>query len=55
MEPMPDVPDDEAATLLDQAEDIINTVGPDVLAEVEAERLRSERSSSRKRWWRRKS
>jgi hypothetical protein len=54
MESMPDVPDEEAATLLDQAEDIINTVGPDVLAEVEAERLRSERSSSRKRWWRRK-
>ena len=54
MENMPDVPDEEAATLLDQAEDIINTVGPDVVAEVEAERLRSERSSSRKRWWRRK-
>ena len=28
IEPMPDVPGDEAAALLDQAEDIINAVGP---------------------------
>src|ERR1700679_701883 len=55
MEPMPDVDVDVAATLLDQAEELLNTVGPDILAEVEAERLRSELSSSCKRWWRWKS
>ena len=31
---MPDVPGDEAAELLDQAEDIVNAVGPEMLAEV---------------------
>ena len=34
LEPMPDVPGEEAAELLDQAEDIVNAVGPEVLAEV---------------------
>ena len=34
---MPDVPGAEAAELLDQAEDIINSVGPEVIAEVEEE------------------
>ena len=34
---MPDVPGEEAAKLLDQAEDIINAVGPEVLAEVRKE------------------
>ncbi len=34
LEPMPDVPGDEAAALLDQAEDIVNAVAPGVLAEV---------------------
>jgi hypothetical protein len=46
---MPDVPGDEAAALLDQAEDIINAVAPDVLAEVRKEDERDGR-----RWWRRK-
>ena len=50
LEPMPDVPGEDAAALLDQAEDIINAVGPDVLAEVRKE---DERKSGRK-WWRRK-
>ena len=36
LEPMPDVPDGEAASLLDSAEDIINAVGPQVVSEVEA-------------------
>ena len=39
LEPMPDVPGDEAAALLDQAEDIVNAVAPDVLAEVRGEGL----------------
>jgi hypothetical protein len=52
LEPMPDVPGPEAAELLDQAEDIVNAIGPEVLAEV---RLQDEREERRQgRWWRRK-
>jgi len=51
LEPMPDVPDDEAASLLDQAEDIVNAVGPDVIAEVEADEAKDERKQGR--WWHR--
>ena len=46
LEPMPDVPGEEAAELLDQAEDIINAVGPDVLAEVRKEDERNERRTA---------
>jgi len=46
---MPDVPGPEAAALLDQAEDIINAVGPEILADVRAEDAKSGR-----KWWRRK-
>ena len=49
LEPMPDVPGDEAAALLDQAEDIVNAVAPDVLADVRKEDERSGR-----KWWRRR-
>ncbi len=52
LEPMPDVPGEEAAKLLDQAEEIINTVGPEVLAEVRKEDEREERREQR--WWRRR-
>jgi hypothetical protein len=52
LEEMPDVPGDEAAKLLDQAEDIINAVGPDVLADVRKQDEREERKGQR--WWRRK-
>jgi hypothetical protein len=38
--------------VLDQAEDIINAVGPDVLADVRKEDERQERKDQR--WWRRK-
>ena len=51
LEPMPDVPDDEAASLLAQAEDIVNAVGPDVIAEVEADEAKDERKQGR--WWHR--
>jgi hypothetical protein len=51
LEPMPDVPDAEAAALLDDAEDIINAVGPEVLADVEKEEAKDERKQGR--WWRR--
>ncbi len=36
----PEPPSPDAALLLDQAEDIVNLVGPDVLAEWEVERAR---------------
>ena len=49
---MPDVPGEEAAKLLDQAEDIINAIGPEVLADVRKEDEREERRGNR--WWRRK-
>jgi hypothetical protein len=49
---MPDVPGPEAAELLDQAEDIVNAIGPQVLAEVREEDEREERRQGR--WWRRK-
>ncbi|HLH29194.1 MAG TPA: hypothetical protein VKW77_09765, partial [Acidimicrobiales bacterium] len=51
VEPMPDVPDGEAVRVLDQAEDIVNAVGPEVLAEVRAEDADEERRG--RRWWRR--
>jgi hypothetical protein len=50
---MPDVPDEEAAKLLDQAEDIINAIGPEVLAEVRKDDERKERKEGG-RWWRRR-
>jgi hypothetical protein len=55
-EDMPDVPDEEAAKLLDQAEDFINAIGPEVLAEVESEEHRTERKQQhrQRRWWPRK-
>ena len=52
LEPMPDVPGEEAAKLLDQAEDIVNAAGPDILAEVREEDAREGRRDNR--WWRRK-
>jgi len=52
LEPMPDVPGEEAAKLLDQAEGIINAVGPDILAEVRDEDEREQRKNGG--WWRRK-
>jgi len=49
---MPDVPGEEAAELLNQAEEIIDAIGPEVLAEVRKEDEREGRRDSR--WWRRK-
>jgi hypothetical protein len=49
LESMPDVPGEDAAKLLDQAEDIVNAIGPEVLADV---RKDDERKNGR--WWRRR-
>jgi len=46
--------DDSVARLLDEAEEIINSAGPSVLAEVHAQR-RHEAAPRWKRWWRRRS
>ncbi len=54
--PTPDEPpglgegDDRVARLLDEAEDIVNAVGPSLVAEVEAERARAQRPFWR-RWF----
>jgi len=57
----PDEPSDvldrepeSVAALLDEAEDIVNSAGPGIMAEVEADRLRADTPRWR-RWMRRKS
>jgi len=52
LEAMPDVPVDEAARLLDQAEDIINAAGPEIVAEVRKEDELQGRTG--RHWWNRK-
>ncbi len=52
VERMPDVPDADAAELLDQAEDIVNAAGPEILAEVRTEDERKGRAG--RHWWNRK-
>lgn len=42
--------DEHAINMLDQAEDILNAVGPEIVAEVQAERQRKQQSK-RRRWW----
>lgn len=59
--PTPDAPssvgeDGSISALLDEAEDIINSVGPEVRAEVEREREKQARregrgASGKRRWW----
>ncbi len=40
--------DDDAVRLLDNAEDILNAAGPEIIAEVQAQRAASHQ---RRRWW----
>ncbi|HEY7071440.1 MAG TPA: hypothetical protein VH479_15035 [Acidimicrobiales bacterium] len=44
--------DGSVAALLDEAEEIVNAAGPDIMADIQAEQVRS--SSSRWRIWRRR-
>ena len=44
VEDEPDEPPGDVAALLDEAEDIVNAAGPEIVAEVEAQR-------SGRRWW----
>jgi hypothetical protein len=39
----PGVEDGSAAAILDEAENVVNTIGPSIFAEVEAERAKSQR------------
>ncbi len=43
----------DLAKLLDEAEDIVNAVIPDALAEAERRRAEEEAAGRRRRWWRR--
>lgn len=52
--PTPDEPgplDEHAINMLDEAEDIINAIGPEIIADVHAEREEKFRSDKRWRWW----
>ena len=53
IEDEPDMPGDEVAAILGNAEDIVNDVAPGVLAEVRAEDAKREAQEGR-RWWRRR-
>jgi len=56
--PTPDPPasvgeDESIAALLDEAEDIINSAGPDIRAEVDLQRKKEAgRRGFKRRWWR---
>jgi hypothetical protein len=55
LEDMPDVPDREAAELLGQAEDIVNAIAPEALAEARKEDdQKARQQGKRRRWWRRR-
>lgn len=51
IEPEPDVPAGDIASVLDSAENIINDVAPEVLSEVRA-RQEAEARKEGRRWWR---
>lgn len=53
IEEEPGEPGPGVAELLDQAEDIVNSIGPGIVAEVEKERRRSSVASVSTPWWRR--
>jgi len=42
--------DENTTALLDEAEDIVNTVGPDVLEDVERQRAQQEQRAQEPRW-----
>jgi hypothetical protein len=50
----PGLDDGTAAAVMDEAEDFLNQVGPQVMADVEAERARAQPSTGWKRLFRRK-
>jgi hypothetical protein len=53
-QPTPEEPpnlDEHSAQLLDNAEDIINMAGPEIIAEVERERAERESRPAKRKWW----
>jgi hypothetical protein len=54
LEEMPEVPDREAAQLLDQAEEIVNAIAPEAVADARKEDEREARREGKRRWWRRR-
>jgi hypothetical protein len=55
IEDEPDVPGEQVAELLDNAEDIINAIAAEALAEVRAEDAKRERAQGGgRKWWRRR-
>jgi hypothetical protein len=53
IEDEPDVPGEQVAELLGQAEEVVNAIGPDALAEARARDAKEARSQNR-RWWQRR-
>ena len=53
VEDEPELPGGDIAGLLDQAEDIINAVGPGIAAEIEREEAKRTRGASKKWRWKR--
>ena len=51
--PTPEPPrlDADMISLLDQAENIINSAGPEIIEEVRADRAKDEARRARRRWW----
>lgn len=54
LEEEPDVPSGEMTAVLERAEDIVNTIGPEAVAEARAADARREKRAAR-RWWRKRS
>ena len=53
IEDEPDLPGGDIAALLDQAEEVINAVGPSIAAEIERAEMRRTRGVSKKWRWKR--
>jgi hypothetical protein len=54
LEEMPDVPADEAVAVLGQAEEIVNAIADDALAEARKADAERERREGGRKWWRRR-
>lgn len=53
-QPTPEAPEglnEFSAQMLDDAEDIINSAGPDIIAEVERERKERTNNPAKRKWW----
>ncbi len=53
LEKEPDMPPGDIAAILDQAEDIVNSIGPSIAAEFERQELKRTKGNSKKWRWKR--